>query len=87
MKEYRLGSSPMFYTPGVFEYLRCGYRTSRGKDRRSFVNALADGWHLRRDIAIKLLNGKIAYEVKGDAVVFSVPENTEVCQCPTHSEN
>lgn len=78
MKQYKLASSPMIHTPGVMKYLECGYRTSRGKERRSFLNALSGGWNLRREIAIKLLTGKIAYEVKGDDVVFVVPDDTEV---------
>jgi hypothetical protein len=78
MKEYRLGSVPMVYAPGVFEYLRCGYKTSRGKQRAVFVQALSEGWRIHKEVAIELLSGKLAYEVKGDAVVFAVPETVEV---------
>lgn len=77
MKECKLASGPMIHAPGVFEYLRCGYTTSRGKERAKFVQILSEGWGIRKEIATRLLSGKIAYEVKGGDVVFFVPD-TEV---------
>lgn len=78
MKEYKLGSAPMMHAPGVFEYLRCGYISSRGKERAKFVKVLSEGWSIRKEIATRLLSGKLDYEVKGGDVVFAVPDDTEV---------
>lgn len=77
MKECKLTSCHMVHAPGVFEYLRCGYVTSRGRERVKFVQILSEGWGVRKEIATRLLSGKLAYEIKGGDVVFSVPE-TEV---------
>jgi hypothetical protein len=68
----------MVYAPGFLEYLKHGYKTSRGKQRAVFVTALSGGWRLREEIAILLLNGKIAYTVKDETVSFSVDDGLEV---------
>ncbi len=78
MTKCSLTSAPMVHTPGVFAYLQCGYRTTRGKARGKFINVLTEGFNLKPDIAKGLLSGKIKHTVEGDTVVFEVEDGVEV---------
>ncbi len=69
-KTYTLASAPMIHTPGLLRWAECGYRTSKGKERETFINLFADGYNLGRVLAVALLSGKIAYKVEGEDVVF-----------------
>lgn len=69
-KKYTLTSAPMVYTPGLLKWAECGYRTSKGKKRETFVNLFADGYKLGRATAVALLSGKITYQVSDENVIF-----------------
>lgn len=69
MKVYNLGSSPMFYAPGIVAWAINGYAFKR--DRKVMVKVIADGWNIPRDAAVALLSKKVPYEIKGEVVSFS----------------
>jgi len=71
MTQITLESSSMIHTPGILRWAKAGYPGSRGKSRAAIVQAVSDGYHLPRRVAIGLLTGKIPYRVEGDKVVFT----------------
>jgi len=70
VKTYKLGSSPMIYSPGIVAWAINGAKFK--KDRPKMIRILSDGWGLPYSDAEALLLGKVPYKVEGDAVVFSV---------------
>jgi len=71
MTTYRLGSAPMFNTPGVLKWAMHGYKTG---DEKAMVKIFVDGFNLPRKVAVGLLSGKIHHRVEGEVVVVEVEE-------------
>lgn len=70
VKTYKLGSSPMIYSPGIVAWAINGAKFK--KDRPKMIRIISDGWGLPYSIAEGLLLGKVPYKIEDDAVVFSV---------------
>ena len=70
MTTYRLGSNPMFYTPGVLRWAINGYRFK--SDRKYLTKVFTDGYGLPVKAAKALLSGTVPYTVEGETVVFEV---------------
>lgn len=68
MTEYRLGSNPLFYAPGIIAWAINGYAFKR--DRKVMLRIVTEGWNIPKDVAVKLLSKKIDYTVDGETVVF-----------------
>lgn len=64
---YRLGSNPMFFTPGVLRWAMAGYNFP--DQRKTMVKLFVDGFNLPKGVAEGLLSGKIPHRVEGDVVV------------------
>lgn len=69
MKTYRLGSSEMFYAPGMIAWAINGAKFE--KDRPQMVRVISDGWGIPKAAALALLTGKVPHTIEGDTVVFT----------------
>jgi len=67
---YRLTSTEMIYTPGIIRFAQQMFLT----DAPAAVRILREGYNLPNSIAEALASGYLAYEVEGEAVVFSAQE-------------
>ena len=67
---YRLNSTDWCYTPGIIRFAQSMYFS----DAPSAVRILRDGYALPNAIADALCSGALAYEIDGEAVVFSAEE-------------
>ncbi len=70
MNTYRLNSTEMVYTPGIIRFAQSMFLT----DAPAAVRILRDGYALPNAIADALASGALAYEIDGEAVVFSTEE-------------
>jgi len=70
MKTYKLGSSPMIYSPGIIAWAINGAKFK--KDVPAMVRVVSDGWGVPYSDAEALLIGKVPYKIEDDVVVFSV---------------
>lgn len=68
MQTYRLGSSPMFYAPGMIAWAKNGYAFKR--DRKVMLEVVTKGWNIPEDAAKALLSGAAPYKIEGEVVVF-----------------
>lgn len=69
MQTYRLGSSPVIYTPGFIAWAINGYAFER--DRAKLVRVVCSEWGIPADAAHALLSKRAAFTVDGETVVFS----------------
>ena len=67
-QEYRLGSSPMIYAPGIVAWAINGYKFKRDQDQ--MIEVVSKGWNIPRSVARALLSGTSKYTIDGEAVVF-----------------
>jgi hypothetical protein len=79
VKEYRLGSHPMFYAPGIIRWAQAGYRSSRGRARSKLVNIITEGWSgVPKEVAKNLLAGKYKTRVENETLVFVSAEEKKM---------
>lgn len=69
-KTYRLNSTNWCYTPGIIRFAQSMFPT----DAPAAVRILREGYALPNAIADALASGALAYEIEGEAVVFSTQE-------------
>jgi hypothetical protein len=69
-RTYRLGSSSMFYAPGIVAWAING--ASFKRDRKACTNVIAQGWGVPYDDALQLTTKAVPYTVEDDVVVFTV---------------
>ncbi len=66
-------STPFCHTPGLFRWAVQGWKTSRGKEKRQFLNIVAESYGINQTIVKALFDGTIEWSVQGDKVVAEVP--------------
>lgn len=69
MKTYRLGSSEMFFAPGIVAWAINGANFKN--DRTAMVRVIAQGWGVPKKDALALVTKKVPYIVENDVVVFT----------------
>jgi hypothetical protein len=66
MTTYRLTSTALIYSPGFIAWAIAGAQ----HDQRRMVQIISEGYGLPKPIAKALVNGRIAYTIDDEAVVF-----------------
>lgn len=77
MRTYRLGSSPLVFTPGFVAYLRNAVKTQK----RWAFKCVRDGWGLSTKAAHALLIDG-TYTVEGSVVVLTVKGESAPKEAP-----
>jgi len=68
-REYRLGSSPAIYAPGIVVYLKTLYLDPDHQARAAAI--LCDGWGIPAAAAVALLSLAVPSRIDGETVVFT----------------